>query len=140
MPDADVLQLCADQIERSETRITRAVFPNTTNNYDTLFGGTALQWMDECAFITATRFSHQKFVTVSVDRTDFQVPIPAGTIVELIGRVVKIGNTSMRVRVELHKERMYEDHRELAVVGEFAVVAVDDNQKPAAILKGLRNE
>lgn len=34
----------------AETRIVKAVFPNTTNHYDTLFGGTALQLMDEVAF------------------------------------------------------------------------------------------
>ena len=35
----------------SETRIFKAVFPNTTNHYDTLFGGTAMALMDEVAFI-----------------------------------------------------------------------------------------
>ena len=36
-----------DRIAAAETRIFKAVFPNTTNHYDTLFGGTALQLMDE---------------------------------------------------------------------------------------------
>ena len=40
-----------EKIERSETRLFKAVFPNTTNHYDTLFGGTAMQMMDEVAFI-----------------------------------------------------------------------------------------
>jgi len=31
-----------EKIAKSETRIFKAVFPNTTNHYDTLFGGTAL--------------------------------------------------------------------------------------------------
>ncbi|MBX9838714.1 MAG: hypothetical protein K2X69_10445 [Silvanigrellaceae bacterium] len=38
----------------------KCVFPETTNHYNTLFGGTALNWMDEVAFITATRFSRKK--------------------------------------------------------------------------------
>ncbi|MCR7420656.1 acyl-CoA thioesterase, partial [Pseudomonas aeruginosa] len=33
--------------ELSETRVTKAVFPPTTNHHNTLFGGTALAWMDE---------------------------------------------------------------------------------------------
>jgi len=82
------------KMEAAETRITKAVFPNTTNHYATLFGGTALQWMDEAAFITATRFSRQKIVTVCSDRIDFTTPIPAGTFVELIGQVVKVGKPS----------------------------------------------
>jgi acyl-CoA hydrolase len=52
------------RIEKSRTSIFKAVFPNTTNHYDTLFGGTAMHLMDEVAFITATRFSRQKMVTV----------------------------------------------------------------------------
>ncbi|TCC97091.1 acyl-CoA thioesterase [Pedobacter hiemivivus] len=124
-----------DKIGASETRIFKAVFPNTTNHYDTLFGGTAMHMMDEVAFITATRFSRQRMVTVSSDRIDFNKPIPAGTIVELIGRVSHIGNTSLKVRVEIYIEQMYSDTREKAVTGEFSFVAIDENKKPTSILK-----
>lgn len=124
-----------DKIEASETRIFKAVFPNTTNHYDTLFGGTAMHMMDEVAFITATRFSRQIMVTVSSDRIDFNKPIPAGTIVELVGRVSHIGNTSLKVRVEIYIEQMYSDTREKAVTGEFSFVAIDENKKPTSILK-----
>ncbi|MNL29914.1 putative acyl-CoA thioester hydrolase [compost metagenome] len=124
-----------DKIQNSETRIFKAVFPNTTNHYDTLFGGTAMHMMDEVAFITATRFSRQRMVTVSSDRIDFNKPIPAGTIVELIGRVSHIGNTSLKVKVEIYIEQMYCDTREKAVTGEFSFVAIDENKKPTSILK-----
>jgi len=124
-----------DKIQESETRIFKAVFPNTTNHYDTLFGGTAMHMMDEVAFITATRFSRQRMVTVSSDRIDFNKPIPAGTIVELIGRVSHIGNTSLKVKVEIFIEQMYSNTREKAVTGEFSFVAIDDNKKPTSILK-----
>jgi acyl-CoA hydrolase len=58
----------------AETRIFKAVFPNTTNHYDTLFGGTAMHLMDEVAFITATRFTRKTMVTVSSDRIDLTNP------------------------------------------------------------------
>lgn len=124
-----------DKIKASETRIFKAVFPNTTNHYDTLFGGTAMHMMDEVAFITATRFSRQIMVTVSSDRIDFKKPIPAGTIVELIGTVSHIGNTSLKVRVEIYIEQMYSEDREKAVTGEFSFVAIDEHKKPMKILK-----
>lgn len=124
-----------EKINQSETRIFKAVFPNTTNHYDTLFGGTAMQLMDEVAFITATRFCRQRVVTVSSDKIDFKKPIPAGTIVELVGRVSHIGNTSMRVTVEIYVEQMYSEYREQAVHGEFTFVALDENKKPAVIIK-----
>ncbi len=120
--------------QNSETRIFKAVFPNTTNHYDTLFGGTAMQLMDEVAFIAATRFSRQRMVTVSSDRIDFKKPIPAGTIVELIGRVTYIGNTSVKVKVEIFIEQMYSEHREKAISGEFTFVAIDEHKNPIFIL------
>ncbi len=122
-----------EKIKQSETRIFKAVFPNTTNHYDTLFGGTAMQLMDEVAFISATRFSRQRMVTVSSDRIDFKKPIPAGTIIELVGRVSYLGNTSLKVKVDIYVEQMYQEQREKAVSGEFTFVAVDEEKRPVSI-------
>lgn len=124
-----------EKIDASETHIFKAVFPNTTNHYDTLFGGTAMQLMDEVAFITATRFSRQRVVTVSSDRIDFKKPIPAGTFAELIGKVTHIGNTSLQVHVEIYVEKMYSTERERAISGNFTFVAVNENKEPVSIIK-----
>jgi len=123
-----------ERIQNAETRIFKAVFPNTTNHYDTLFGGAAMEMMDEVAFIAATRFSRQRMVTVSSDRIDFKKPIPAGTIVELIGKVAYLGKTSLKVRVDIFVEQMYSDVREKAVSGEFTFVAIDEDKKPVKII------
>ena len=123
-----------EKIENSETRIFKAVFPNTTNHYDTLFGGTALSLMDEIAFITATRFSRHRVVTVSFDRVDFTHPIASGTIIELVGRVKEVGNTSLKVEVEIFVEEMYSERREKAVTGNFTFVALDENKNPTRVL------
>ena len=122
-----------EKIKASETRVFKAVFPGSTNHYDTLFGGTAMQLMDEVAFITATRFSRLRMVTVSSDRIDFKKPIPAGTIIELIGKVTYTGNTSLKIRVDIYIEQMYSEEREKAVSGEFTFVAIDENKKPVKI-------
>ena len=123
------------RIENSKTTIFKAVFPNTTNHYDTLFGGTAMQLMDETAFITATRFSRQQMVTVSSDKIDFKKPIPAGTIIELSGKITYLGSTSLKVRVDIFVEEMYSETREKAVSGEFTFVAIDEDKNPIKILK-----
>lgn len=134
-PDKKNNMTIDERIQQSETRIFKAVFPNTTNHYDTLFGGTAMQLMDEVAFIAATRFSRQRMVTVSSDKIDFKKPIPAGTIVELIGKVTYLGSTSLKIRVEIFVEQMYSDSREKAVTGEFTFVAIDENKQPVKILR-----
>jgi len=74
-------------------------------------------------------------VTVSSDRIDFTRPIPAGTIIELVGTISHIGNTSLKVKVEIYIEQMYTDVREKAVTGEFSFVAMDENRKPTPIIK-----
>ncbi len=124
----------AERIAAAETRVFKAVFPSTTNHYDTLFGGTALQLMDEVAFIAATRFSRKRMVTVSSDKINFTKSIPAGTIIELIGRVEHVGNTSIRVAVEIYVEEMYSMERHSAIHGTFTFVALDEHKKPIRIL------
>jgi acyl-CoA hydrolase len=123
------------RIQSAETRIFKTVFPNNTNHYDTLFGGTAMMMMDEVAFITATRFTRKRMVTVSSDKIDFNQPIPAGTIIELVGKVLHIGNTSLKVLVEIYVEEMYSFNREKAITGTFTFVAIDEFKKPIQILE-----
>lgn len=123
-----------EKINNSETRLFKAVFPNTTNHYDTLFGGTAMHLMDEVAFITATRFARKKMVTVASDRIDFTKPIPSGTIVELVGRVIHLGNTSLKVLVEIYVEEMYSDYRQKAISGTFTLVAINDQKEPVSLV------
>ena len=127
----DIIQ---KRIALAETRVTKAVFPETTNHYDTLFGGTALQWMDEISFIAATRFSRQRMVTVSSDKIDFNHPVSVGSIVELVATVVHVGNTSLKVQVDMFVESMYEDGYEQAITGTFSFVAIDEHKKPAPVL------
>ena len=122
------------RIQSSKTSIVRAIFPGSTNHYDTLFGGNALKWMDEVAFITATRFSRKKVVTVSSDRIDFNTPLPTGHLCELVGEVSKVGNTSLVVDVSIYLESMYAEGKKLAVKGAFTFVAIDDHKQPISIL------
>lgn len=116
--------------EAARTRLFKAVFPGETNHYDTLFGGTALQWMDEVAFIAATRFTREKVVTVSSDKVNFKTPIPSGSLVELDAQIVRVGNTSVEVKVDVYKEDMYSDTRVLALTGSFVMVATG-RKKPS---------
>ncbi len=124
-----------DKISNSVTRIFKVVFPNTTNHYDTLFGGTAMHLMDEVAFITATRFSRKKMVTISSSQIDFKIPIPADSIIELIGEVIEIGTTSLKVRVIIYQEDMYDETlRKKSIEGIFTFVAIGEDKKPIKVL------
>lgn len=124
-----------EKIEQSETRIFKAVLPNTTNHYNTLFGGTALQMMDEVAFICATRFSRKRMVTVTSDQIHFKHAIPAGTLIELVAKVIYVGNTSIKIQVDIFLEMMYEEKREKAISGVFTFVAIDEDRKPIKVVE-----
>lgn len=122
------------RIEQSTTRIFKAIFPNTTNHYNTLFGGTALQLMDEVAFICATRFCRKRTVTVCSDKVNFNHPIPAGTLAEFVAKVIKVGSSSMQIEVNIFLEEMYEENRQLAISGCFTFVAIDEQRNPIPVL------
>lgn len=110
-----------------------AVFPGDTNHYGTLFGGTAMAWMDQAAFICATRWCRRKVVTVHSSEIDFHQAVPQGSIVELVARVSATGRTSMTVRVEMYVEPMDRDDRLLATTGEFVLVALDSLGHPVEV-------
>ena len=76
------------KIKNCETRQFKVVFPNTLNTNDTLFGGEAMKWMDEVAFITATRFTKQKVCTVNTERINFLKTMYPKSIVEVVGQVI----------------------------------------------------
>ncbi|WP_240738255.1 acyl-CoA thioesterase [Deinococcus fonticola] len=116
-----------------ETRVTHVVFPGHTNHHGTLFGGDALAYMDSAAFIAATRYCRRKVVTRHLNALDFTRPIPQGTMVELVARVVKTGRTSMTVLVELFIEDMYSEKRQLGCTGEFVLVALGDDGQPTSV-------
>ena len=123
----------AERVKTSESRQAKVVAPGTTNSYNTLSGGTLLGWMDEIAAISASRFSRYPVVTASLDRIDFKHPIPAGSIVELVARVTRLGRTSMQVIVDVHVEHLHTTDRLHAVTGLFTMVAIDEDKKPVPV-------
>ncbi len=48
--------------------------------------------------------------------------------------MVKVGNTSLKVEVEVFVESMYSDGREKAISGLFSFVAIDEDQHPVPVL------
>lgn len=119
--------------QSSETHVTHVVFPGDTNHHGTLFGGEALSMMDSAAFICATRHCRRKVVTRHLDAMEFSRPIPQGTLVELVARVVRTGRSSMTVLVELFVEDMYSERRELGCTGTFTLVALGDDGQPTPV-------
>jgi acyl-CoA hydrolase len=137
---ADIFNTIMDeQIRLSETRQFKAIFPNTLNANDTLFGGQAMQWMDEVAYITATRFTRQRMFTVNTENIKFLKAVNPDSIVEVIGRVEKAEAVKLKVRVEIFVEEMYGQGRDKAIEGVFVFASLDENNRPKRIDYSLLN-
>lgn len=123
-----------EQIAISETHLFKTVFPELTNHHNTMFGGSVLSMMTETAFMTATRFARKLFVIKSCEQVVFMKPIPAASIIELVGRVEKLGTTSLRIRVTVFLECILEEGRQEVVTGLFTLVAINQQHQPLKIM------
>jgi len=122
-----------ERIQKSETSQFRAIFPNTLNANNTLFGGQALKWMDEVAYITATRFTRQRMYTINTENITFLKTVNPDSIVEVFGRVEKAGSVRIRVKVEIYAEEMYGEIREKVIEGVFVFATLDEKNRPKRI-------
>ncbi|WP_395664538.1 acyl-CoA thioesterase [Methylocella sp.] len=116
----------AQAAKGSVTRLVDIVFPGDANHHGTLFGGAGLAHMDKLAFIVASRHGHVDFVTASCERIDFKAPAHIGEIVELSGRVTRVGMRSLAVEVALVAEAPLSGERRLCARGAFNMVAVGE--------------
>lgn len=120
--------------EYPETRMCEFVFPGDTNHLGTLYGGTLMAWMDSAAAVAGVRRAGTAaVVTAAVETLTFRVVIRQGELVELVATVESVGRTSMRVRVEAHREDPVSHTRELCTEGVFTMVAVDENGRPTPV-------
>lgn len=104
------------------TRLVDIVFPGDTNHHGTLFGGVGLAHMDKVAFIAASRHAFVDFVTASCERIDFIASAHLGEIIDLTGRVIRVGQRSLSVEVELVAEALLSGERRICSRGVFNMV------------------
>ena len=129
-----------EELPGPDARMALLVMPHQTNHLGTLFGGVALGLMDQAGFVAASRLSRKTVVTVSLDRTDFGVPVRAGELLEAAARVTAVGRTSLTVEVELWAENLVSGDRRRATSGRFVFVAVDEDGRPTPVRGGAERE
>lgn len=120
-------------MEKATTVQTRIILPEFLNDRGTLFGGNLLKWMDEVAYVTATRFLHQHMVTVSVENVEFLKPILPGNIIEIVGRLVNVGCVKVQVDVEVWLSENNSVENNICAKGIFFFSALNEEGKPVRI-------
>jgi acyl-CoA hydrolase len=72
------------------------------NHYGFLFGGALLQWVDEFAWLVASRdFPGCPLVTIGMDQINFLQPVANGSILRFSILPLEQGKTSVRYSVEV---------------------------------------
>jgi acyl-CoA thioesterase YciA len=114
-------------------RIT--LLPRDTNSQGTIFGGVILSHIDIAGAIEAMRRTKmQRFVTVAMREVIFHKPVFVGDLVSFYAETVRIGSTSITVRVVVEAERVGASSDRVRVTeAEVVYVAVDENRNKIKI-------
>ena len=86
--------------------ITVMMMPKDTNAYGTIFGGVILSHIDLASGIEAFKNAPHRFVTRAMHEVEFHEPVYVGDVVSFFTRTVRVGRTSVTVRVEVEAERL----------------------------------
>lgn len=132
-PSASRAPAPAGQGPRGTLAIRTLAMPADTNPAGDIFGGWLLSQMDIAGGETAGNRARGRTATVAVEAMTFHLPVFVGDMVSCYAEVVKVGRTSIAVRIEAWAERR--DRRETVKVteGTFTYVAVDANRRPRPV-------
>ena len=113
----------ADQIPS----IRRVMMPRDTNAFGTIFGGVILSEIDLAAAVGAHQHHSGRLVTVAMDGVVFRAPVQVGDCVSFFTETLRIGHTSIRVKVRVWAEQRFGRGDQVFVTeAEVTMVAVDE--------------
>ena len=122
------------QIPNPKSQIPRDVairitmMPRDTNAHGTVFGGIILSYIDVAGGVEAVKHTgHDRFITVAMKEVIFLEPVFIGDLVSFYAETIKVGNTSITVKVVVEAER-FGSHGQSVRVTEAEVAYVAINQ------------
>jgi acyl-CoA hydrolase len=105
------------------------------NHHGSLFGGQLLSWVDECAWMAASRdFPLCSFVTRAMDRIEFKHQVKNGSILRFNAERVRQGQTSVTYLVEVYADTGTGLDEVLAFSTSVTFVSIDDKGQKKNIL------
>lgn len=115
--------------------------PADTNPNGDIFGGWLMAQMDMGGAILAKELAHGRVVTVAVDAITFLKPVAVGDVVCCYGQCVHVGNSSLRVKLEIWVKKVASEpigERSRVTEATFTYVAVDQDGRPRTLPAGAR--
>ena len=102
--------------------------PNDLNYANSLFGGRALEWIDEeAALYTVIQLENSKIVTKYVSEINFMSSAKQGDIIEIGIDVVNFGKSSITLKCVARNTMTRET---ILTVDNIIMVNLDENGKP----------
>ena len=123
----------ADGIERGEPAVRTLAMPADTNPSGDIFGGWVIAQMDLAAGIVAGRRAQGRVATVALDGLSFHLPVRVGDLVSCHADVVRVGRTSMTIKVETYVIRARTMEEVKVTEGHFTMVAIDAEGRPRPV-------
>jgi acyl-CoA thioesterase YciA len=91
-----------------------------------LFGGTMLGWLDEAGAIFACEACDTpRMVTKSISEVVFEKPVRPGQIIKIYGEVIRVGNSSIIIRLEARRHSVYNGSQRKVLSTDMTFVRID---------------
>lgn len=122
--------------DMGEAKLKIVAMPSDTNPAGNIFGGWIMSQMDLAGGIAARELVPERIVTVCMDKVVFKQPVYVGDIICCYARIIKVGTTSIQVRVEVIADRVSNEGFTLCVPvtsGVLTYVSVDKDGKKKPI-------
>ena len=108
--------------------------PADANQNGDIFGGWIMAQADIAGGTLAGRLARGRIATVAVNSFLFKQPVQIGDLLSFYVDLVRIGNTSITVNVEVYAERGRTDAKIVKVTeATLAYVAIDAKGKPRPV-------
>ena len=108
--------------------------PSDANVYGDVFGGWIMSQVDIAGSLPATRRANGRVATISVNSFVFKNPVFVGDLLSFYAEIVKVGNTSITVYVEVFAERNRLQACTVKVTeATLTYVATDSERKPRKV-------
>ena len=110
------------------------MMPKDTNALGTIFGGIILSHIDLAGAVEAHRHITGRMVTVSMREVVFHAPVFVGDLVSFYTETIRLGRTSITVKVMVESERRTRGAGKVKVTeAEVVYVHVDQNNQPVPL-------
>ncbi|CAN7371026.1 acyl-CoA thioesterase [Rhizobium sp. LjRoot98] len=107
--------------------------PGDANAAGDIFGGWVMAQMDLSCGIRAAERARGRVVTAAVKEMAFEMPVKIGDTLCIYTDVVKVGRTSMTLKVEAWAQRYLSDRMDKVTDALFVMVALDENGHPKPV-------